>query len=718
MRKIVKISNITCTQCAKSIENHFSKIDEIDAKVLVTSKKVIFNYNANNLNLEIIYKELQKIGYYPIIDSESQLKAKRRDLIDFWVATIFTLPLLWTMFAHLNIPVYTPHWLMNGYVQLGLTIPVQFFVGRRFFKAAYYQIRNKSAGMDVLVVVGTMAAFIYSLYLTIYDTIHYQTNHPHLYFEVSAVIIYMVLIGNFFEARVKEKTADSLQALMSLGVKEARVLVNDNELMLPIDEIKVGDVIIVLPNEKVPLDGVIISGQTYLDESMLTGESIPVFREMGTKVIGSALNIVETIQIEVTAVGTDTVLAQIIQAVEEVSLYKPKAQRIADKISAYFVPTVVIIALITFAIQWSVNDLSLGFRTAIAVLAISCPCALGLATPTSISVSSGVAFRRGILYKGGEFFEKAHSINAIAFDKTGTLTIGSPTVVDFYGTKSSFLYTKSLEVHSNHPLAVAIKEYNDDDVLNVLDFEVLMGIGIKGVINNKTVLVGSLRLLNQLKLVNHFEEEYLRDSKQGKTVIFTIIDDEVVNMISIIDPLKEDAKNLISLLKARKIKPYMITGDQKDTANYIASLIGIDDVYAEVLPHEKSKVIESIRNQGYVVSMVGDGINDAPALKMADVGIVVSTGTDIALDSADVVLKKNDLTLVLDAIDLSRATLINIYFNFFWAFIYNIVMIPVAAMGYITPALAGIGMGFSSIAVILNALALNLFQFKKYKGEK
>lgn len=718
MRKSVKVSNITCAQCAKTIEHHFNEKKDMNARVLVNAKTVIFNYDDQVYTQEDLYTGLQQIGYYPIYDNETQKKAKKRDLIDLIVGTLFTLPLLWTMFVHLNVPLYTPDFLMNGYVQMALTIPVMFFAGRRFFIQAYHQIRSKTAGMDVLVVIGTMAAFIYSLYSTInHSIVHGNHGHPNLYFETSAVIVYMVLLGNYFENRVKEKTSDSLQSLMSLGAKEARVVKENEILVIPLEQVKVDNIVLVLANEKVPVDGIIIDGNSYFDEAMITGESMPAFKDVGGKVVGSTINIMHTVKVKVTATGNDTVLSQIIQTVEETALIKPKAQRVADLIASYFVPVVVVLSILVFILQWAINkEISFAFETAVAVLAISCPCALGLATPTSISVGSGIAFRKGILYKGGEFFEKAHQINAIAFDKTGTLTIGSPEVVNFYGNKDSLIYTKSLEAHSNHPLAQAIINFGQSSTEDVSDFEVLMGLGIHGKVLDKNVYVGSFKVLTQLNVNHDYIAAYEKHSKEGKTVIFTVVDNIVVNMIAIIDPIKDDAKNLINHLKSRGIKPYMITGDQKDTAQYIAGQLGINDVYAEVLPHEKSDVIKEIQNKGNVVAFVGDGINDAPALKMADVGFVVSTGADIALDSADVALMKPDLSLVLHAIDLSKATLKNIYLNFFWAFIYNIVMIPFAALGFITPSLAGIGMGFSSLMVVLNALSLNLFRFKKLEG--
>lgn len=725
MRKTIKVSNIDCANCAKSIESYFNEIDGIDAKVNVPAKKVIFNYEDETVTEDSLADQLRTIGYYPILNNEEQLRQKRKDLIDLIVAAVLSFPLLWTMFVHLGIRIYVPSILMNGFVQWALATPILFYVGRRFFRATYHQLKARNAGMDTLVVLGTTAAYIYSVLTTLNYEFGSHTGSMHmpdLYFETTAVIILMVLLGNFFENRVKEKTNDALQSLISLGAKEARVIRDGVELLLPVDEISVGETIIVLANEKIPLDGIVLKGKSYVDEAMITGEPMPSLKEKGSKVVGSTMNTIETLTIEVTAVGSDTVLAHIIQTVEDTALIKPKAQRVADKIASVFVPAVVIISIITFVIWiFFVNggsSFAIAFSPAVAVLVISCPCALGLATPTSIAVGSGIAFKEGILYKGGEFFEIANKITAIAFDKTGTLTEGQPQLTDFEGDQETLKYAASLEKHSNHPIAKAIVKANKKKgFYDVDNFEVLIGQGIKGTIAQKEVYVGSRKLAEQLKVdISGFSPDvYL---KQGKTIFFTIIDSKAVNMMAVSDPLKDSAKAVIIELKRRNITPYIITGDQKLTADYIAGQLGIDHVFYEVLPHEKSQVVQQIQNEGHIVAFVGDGINDAPALKMADVSFAVQNGSDIALDTADVMLMTSDLGLVTKAIDLSFATLRNIYVNFFWAFIYNIVVIPFAAMGYLSPAIAGIGMGFSSIMVVLNALSLNLFRFKKLQTEE
>ncbi|MEF3692834.1 MAG: heavy metal translocating P-type ATPase [Acholeplasmataceae bacterium] len=711
-RKTIKVSNITCAQCAKSIESYFDELESIDAKVLVTSKKVIFNYDEETYDTLKIADHLRVIGYHPILTSEAQEKAKKREQIDLLITIILTLPLLWTMFAHLGFNIFVPEILMNGWLQLAITTPILFYSGRHFFKQAYHQVKARNLGMDALVVMGTSAAYLFSIYQTIIHRDHFHMM-PDLYFETTAVIITMVLLGNYFESRVKEKTSDALQSLVRLGAKEARLFKDGKTSMVSIDDILPGDELIILANEKVPLDGIVIEGSSYIDESMLTGEPMPVAKKLEDKVVGSSMNIVNTIKIRVTAVGSDTILSKIIKTVEDTALIKPKAQRIADKIASLFVPIVVVISLLTF-ILWTIfgesGNIASAFAPAVAVLVISCPCALGLATPTSISVGSGIAFKSGILYKGGEFFELANKIDAIAFDKTGTLTKGHPEVIEVVGDSSYMTYTASLESHSNHPIAKSILDYYDRDILEIKDFSVLIGLGVKGIINDKMVYVGSKKLMESIQAKNTFDDQaYIG---KGYTIFYTAIDQEVVNMIVISDPLKPDAKHMIEILKSRGITPYMITGDQEETARYIANQLSIEHIYFDVLPHEKAEIIQKIREEKQVVAFVGDGINDAPALKMADVGFAVGSGSDIAIDTSDVTLMHTDLKLVIDAIDLSLATLKNIYLNFFWAFAYNTVMIPLAALGYLNPSLAGIGMGFSSIMVVLNALSLKRFKFK------
>ena len=708
MKEAIKVSNITCANCAQTITQYFKDLDEIQADVHVTSKRVTFTYNEEKYQTEDLVHHLSIIGYHAVMTSEDAKRQRRKDRIDLILGTILTLPLLYTMVHHLGIPLGVPSWLMNGYVQWAISTPILFFVGRRFFFQTYHQIKSKNLGMDTLVVIGTTAAYFLSIYETITVSNMMMAN---LYFETTAVIIWMVLIGHTFENRVKEKTSDELFTLMSMGAKEARIKTKDGLVMIPMSQVKLHDVVVVLSNEKIPVDGRIISGQTYIDEQMLTGESMPVVKTIGQDVYGATLNMMETIEVEVLKEGHETMLQSIINTVMETALIKPKIQRVADQIARYFVPIVVIIALFTMMIWtlFSPNNFNDGIKATIAVLVISCPCALGLATPTSISVASGIAFKRGILYKGGAFFEQAQQLNAIAFDKTGTLTKGEPQVVHVEGDVLSI--AASLEYHANHPLAKAVIKAYQGDILEAKDMDIVIGKGLIGTIENNVYRIGSKSFVSSFGIDISYDTE--RFHNEGKTVIYVSNETASLGFLVIEDTIKEDAKKLIDELLKRDITPIMITGDHQKTAQTIANQLGIKTFYAEVLPQDKANIIKKLQDEGYHVAFVGDGMNDAPALTMAHVGFAVHSGHDVALDASDVTLMSAELKLVVDALDLSKATLKNIKLNFLWAFSYNIILIPVAAFGFLDPTLAGIGMAFSSIMVVLNALSLKRFKFIK-----
>lgn len=708
MKEAIKVSNITCANCAQTITQYFKDLDEIQADVHVTSKRVTFTYNEDKYQTEDLVHHLSIIGYHAVMTSEDAKRQRRKDRIDLILGTILTLPLLYTMVHHLGIPLGVPSWLMNGYVQWAISTPILFFVGRRFFFQTYHQIKSKNLGMDTLVVIGTTAAYFLSIYETITVSNMMMAN---LYFETTAVIIWMVLIGHTFENRVKEKTSDELFTLMSMGAKEARIKTKDGLVLIPMSQVKLHDVVVVLANEKIPVDGKIISGQTYIDEQMLTGESMPVVKTIGQDVYGATLNMMETIEVEVLKEGHETMLQSIINTVMETALIKPKIQRVADQIARYFVPIVVIIALFTMMI-WTLlspNNFNDGIKATIAVLVISCPCALGLATPTSISVASGIAFKRGILYKGGAFFEQAQQLNAIAFDKTGTLTKGEPQVVHVEGDVLSI--AASLEYHANHPLAKAVIKAYQGDILEAKDMDIVIGKGLIGTIENNVYRIGSKSFVSSFGIDISYDTE--RFHNEGKTVIYVSNETSSLGFLVIEDTIKEDAKKLIDELVKRNITPIMITGDHQKTAQTIANQLGIKTFYAEVLPQDKANIIKKLQDEGYHVAFVGDGMNDAPALTMAHVGFAVHSGHDVALDASDVTLMTAELKLVVDALDLSKATLKNIKLNFLWAFSYNIILIPVAAFGFLDPTLAGIGMAFSSIMVVLNALSLKRFKFIK-----
>jgi Cu+-exporting ATPase len=708
MKEAIKVSNITCANCAQTITQYFDDLDDIQANVHVTSKRVTFTYDEQKYQTDDLIHHLSIIGYHAIMTSDDAKKQRKKDAFDLILGTILTLPLLYTMVHHLGLPLGVPNFLMNGYIQWAISTPILFYVGRRFFYQTYHQIKSKNLGMDTLVVIGTTSAYILSIIETISNPNMMMAN---LYFETTAVIIWMVLIGHTFENRVKEKTSDELFTLMSLGAKEARVKTKDGLVMIPISQVKLHDIVVVLANEKIPVDGKIVSGQTYIDEQMLTGESMPVVKSIGQDVYGATLNMMETIEVEVLKEGHETMLQSIINTVMETALIKPKIQRVADQIAKLFVPVVVMIALMTM-IVWTIidpNNFNEGIKATIAVLVISCPCALGLATPTSISVASGIAFKRGILYKGGAFFEQAQQLNAIAFDKTGTLTKGEPQVVHIEGDVLSI--AASLEYHANHPLAKAVMEAYNDTIIDAKELDIVIGKGLTGKIHDETYIIGSKSFLQSKNIDIQFDTDAYHH--EGKTVIYVANVSACLGYLVIEDTLKDDAIKLIEELKKRNITPIMITGDHQKTAASIATRLGIDTFYSEVLPQDKANIIKNLQEKGYRVAFVGDGMNDAPALTMAHVGFAVHSGHDVALDASDVTLMSAELKLVVDALDLSKATLKNIKLNFLWAFSYNMILIPVAALGLLDPTLAGIGMAFSSLMVVLNALSLKRFKFIK-----
>lgn len=728
-KTILKVNGMSCAMCAKTIENTLGIYDSIKAKVNVSAGKVIINYDESKHTIKEIAQMITEAGYEPVLDTtiDNQKGFVKRLRTDIIVSVIFSLPLLYAMFSHIAwfdfLPV--PSLFKDGIFQLVISGIVQFYIGRRFYKAAYHSLRKKVLGMDLLVVLGTTSAYLYSLYLLYIQLFVNPVHHPVYYFEISALIISMVLIGNYIEHLAKERTTDALVALMNLGAKEARVIRNGEEALISIDEVEVGDQIVVLANEKIPVDGIVVSGRTFIDESMITGESIPVQKEKNSEVIGSTINIQEKIIIEAKKVGSETLLAQIIQTVEEAASDKPPIQRTADKIAAYFVPIVVSIALLNFIIQFLILGVMFepAFTRSIAILVISCPCALGLATPTSILVGNGKAAQNHILYRGGEFFELANKIQVIAFDKTGTLTEGKPQVTDFVGDTDVLKYAYALEKESTHPISQAFKLYAKDHIgdmieMDVTDFKTHQGKGIEAMIDGQTVLVGSIKIVNEIKSDNPFEMEYQKLLNEAKTINFIIINQTVKALYAVRDEIKPTSKVVIDEMKRRGLIPYMITGDNKQVAKAIASELGIENYYSEVYPHEKANIIKDIQQKGYMTAFVGDGINDAPALKVADVGFAMGHGTDIAIDSSDVTLMSHDLGLVLKAIDMSKATLKNIYQNFGWAFSYNLIAIPLAATGRLSMVLAAAAMAFSSITVVLNALRLKRVKLQNFeKGE-
>ncbi len=728
MKRTIRVDGMTCANCAKTLEKTFAQVDDVSVKVNVSAGRLLVDYNEATVTLPQIASFVRQAGYTPVLEqAETEKhgfteKIFRRDIL---ISLLLTIPLLWTMWHHFGATWMTPRlsmFLMQPAIQFALATPVQFYVGRIFYRGFYKSLRQRVLGMDALVVLGTSSAYAYSMWVWISSNLfwHSMGHMMDMYFETSATIITMILIGNYFEHLAKKRTSSALEELLNLQAKVATVFRDGVESVLPIDDVLLGDIIVVKPLERIPVDGVILTGESFIDESMISGESIPVFKQLGEQVIGATINQSQQLWIKATHIGEDTVLAKIIQTVEEVSASKPPIQRTADKISSVFVPLAISIAIGTFFVWYVVLgvDLSLAIRASVAVLVISCPCPLGLATPTSILVGSGLAAKAGILYKGGEFFETANKIDAIAFDKTGTLTLGHPQVTDVVGNNDFLSYIASVERQSVHPLSQAIATLDQTATLEVVDFETIGGKGVEGKIHNQRVIIGNARLMNEQSIdIGSFTEKSELYLSQGKTLVYGAVDGKAELLFAIQDQVKADAKATIAALHRRGIETFMITGDHPDVAKAIAAHVGIANVHAGVLPDEKADIVKTIQHQGYFVAFVGDGINDAIALKAANVGFSMSTGSDIAIESSDVTLLAHNLHLVNQAIDVSKATLRNIHQNFGWAFSYNVIAIPMAAMGLLSPTLAAVAMSFSSITVVMNALRLKRLRLETIEGE-
>ncbi|HHW98077.1 MAG TPA: copper-translocating P-type ATPase, partial [Firmicutes bacterium] len=604
-------------------------------------------------------------------------------------------------------------------VQFIFATPVQFLVGWSFYKGAYRSLKSGSANMDVLVALGTSAAYFLSVYNTFFVPVA-PGEMPHLYFESSAVIITLILLGKYLEARAKGKTSEAIRKLMGLQAKTARVVRDEQEIDVPIADVVVGDIVVVRPGEKIPVDGEVVSGTSSVDESMLTGESIPVDKGPGDLVVGATINKHGAFRFRATKVGADTALAQIIKVVEDAQGSKAPIQRMADTISGIFVPVVVGIAALTFIVWYLVTgNAEQAIINMTAVLVIACPCALGLATPTSIMVGTGKGAENGILFKGGEHLENAHRVQDVILDKTGTITKGEPAVTDvivfpdWRGAEEELLtLAASVEQASEHPLGQAIVNHAKETGLELAvaaDFQAIPGHGIVARAADKQVLVGNRKLLKEQGIDFEVHLETLEQlEEQGKTAMLVATDGQAAGIIAVADTVKPESAAAIAALQEMGLGVYMITGDNWRTARAIAEQVGIkqDHVFAEVLPEHKAEAVQKLRDSGRVVAMVGDGINDAPALATADVGLAIGTGTDVAMEAADITLMRGNLQSIVSAIRLSRLTLRNIKQNLFWAFFYNSLGIPVAALGLLNPIVAGAAMAFSSVSVVTNALRL------------
>lgn len=721
------LEGMTCAACANKIEKGLSKMPGVtSATVNFAMETARVEYSSGEVSIEDMQSKVKKLGYKATVKQENQntgdhrlneIRQQKRKLL---ISAILSFPLLWTMVAHFSFTswIYMPDFLMNPWFQLILATPVQFYIGKQFYVGAYKALRNGSANMDVLVSLGTSAAYFYSLYLTIdwYATGGSAHHGPSLYYETSAILITLVILGKLFEANAKGRTSEAIKSLMGLQAKTALVIRDGQELTIPVDEVIAGDVVLVRPGDKVPVDGEVLEGVSSVDESMLTGESLPVEKRAGDAVIGATINKNGMLQIKATKVGKETALAQIIKVVEEAQGSKAPIQRVADIISGIFVPIVVGIAVVAFLVWYffvTPGDFAGALEKAIAILVIACPCALGLATPTSIMAGSGRAAELGILFKGGEHLEQTHKIDAIILDKTGTVTKGKPELTDVLaeGSEAEFLrLVGAAEKNSEHPLAEAIVEgirAKNVELPGTESFEAIPGFGIKAVVEGRELLVGTRRLMEKYEVdAKAAYEPMSRLEEAGKTAMLVAIDNRYAGMVAVADTIKETSKAAVSRLKEMGIQVIMITGDNERTAKAIAAQVGIDHVRAEVLPEGKAEEVKKLQAQGKKVAMVGDGINDAPALATADIGMAIGTGTDVAMEAADVTLMRGDLSSIPDAIYMSRKTMTNIKQNLFWALGYNTLGIPIAAIGLLAPWVAGAAMALSSVSVVLNALRL------------
>ncbi|MCY7507539.1 heavy metal translocating P-type ATPase [Bacillus safensis] len=723
------IEGMTCAACANRIEKKINRMDGVDhGSVNFALETLQVTYHPGQTSANDIKDAVQSIGYSLIEPDADQAEEGKKDhrqaaiekqTARFLFSMILSLPLLWAMVSHFSFTsfIWLPEAFMNPWVQLALAAPVQFIVGWPFYVGAYKALRNKSANMDVLVALGTSAAFFYSLYESIQSAIR-GAHEAALYYETSAVLITLIVLGKLMEARAKGRSSEAIQKLMGLQAKEAVIERDGKQMTVPISDVKVNDLVFVKPGEKVPVDGEIIEGTTAIDESMITGESLPVDKTAGDMVIGATINKNGFIKIKATKVGKETALSQIIRVVEQAQGSKAPIQRMADQISGIFVPIVVGIAVLTFLIWFFFVDpgnVTSALETFIAVIVIACPCALGLATPTSIMAGSGRAAESGILFKGGEHLEVTQSLDTIVLDKTGTVTKGEPSLTDVLAyanwTEDTLLQLAgSAEQQSEHPLARAITDGMKERGLEAVVVEAFQadpGHGIEAKAAGHKLLIGTRKLLQK----HHIRYEQIEASvtmleEQGKTAMLVAIDGEVAGIVAVADTIKSSSPQAIARLKEQGIHVVMMTGDNKLTAEAIAKQAGIDHVIAEVLPEEKAAHIAALQEQGKKVAMVGDGINDAPALATANIGMAVGTGTDVAMEAADITLMTGDLHAIADALEFSKKTMRNIKQNLFWALAYNCIGIPIAAFGFLAPWLAGAAMAFSSVSVVLNALRL------------
>ena len=735
------VTGMSCASCANAVEKALNKNNDINASVNFATEKLNIEYDEKKYNFDKIREIVESAGYGLVEDMiedkkmelyQEKIKSLKNRLI---LAIIFVVPLLYISMGHM-LGAVLPEFLnpkvnpLNfALAQFVLTLPI-IYAGRDFFLHGFKNLVRKSPTMDSLIAIGATAAVLYGIYATFRIVTVDPEAHMDLYYETAGTIITLILFGKLLEAKTKGQTSSSIKKLIGLQPKKAKIIENGAEKEVLIENLKVGDIVIVKPGEKIAVDGRIVEGATSIDESMLTGESLPVSKKVGDKVVGGSINKNGSIRFEATEIGKNTVLSQIIKLVEEAQGSKAPISRMADIVSAYFVPIVIGIAIIT-GIAWflSGSGLVTALSFFIAILVIACPCALGLATPTSIMVGTGKGAENGILIKSGEALETAHKIKTVVFDKTGTITKGKPVLTDLiaygkYNENELLKIAASVENDSEHPLAEAIvnkaKEKNIE-IKRYEKFRAMPGYGIRAIFEGKEVQIGNRKLMENRKInVEISQKDYDILSNEGKTPMYISIDNELAGLVAVADVIKETSKEAVEKLKKMGIKTIMLTGDNEKTAKFISKQVGIDDVISEVLPYQKSQKVKELQEKDEFVAMVGDGINDSPALAQANVGIAIGNGTDVAIESADIVLIRNDLRDVAGAISLSKATITNIKENLFWALFYNVLGIPFAAGIFyaffngpkLDPMIAAFAMSFSSVSVLGNALRLKFFKVK------
>ena len=731
MNKQLKIGGMTCVACASGIERTLKKIKKVKkVEVSFATQTMQIEYD-DDLKFKVIENAIKSLGFHIVKENEEEKDNSKLKLI---ISIIFTIPLLYIAMAHMlpniNLPypdIINPNINKINFalIQLILTIPV-IICGYKFYTVGFKLLFKGVPNMDSLVAIGTTASFVYSLY-SVYKICTGNFDYIHnLYFESTATIITLVELGKYLESRSKNKTGNAIKALMNIAPKEGTVLRDGKEIKISIDDIVENDVVIVKAGDKIPVDGVIISGNASVDESMLTGESLPVEKKVNDNVVGGTINQSGYIKFRATKIGKDTVLSRIIELVKNAQNSKAPAQRLADIVSKYFTIVVLVLAIISF-VAWFIatKEFTFSLTIFVSVLVIACPCALGLATPIAIMVSTGKGASLGILFKDATSLETLSKINTIVFDKTGTLTVGKPYLTDIIPieiSKDTLLnYIFSVEEKSEHPISKAIVNYsleNNPKKVEVNNFETLVGKGVSANINEGKISIGNLRLANENNVdTKGYEDIISKFQAEGKTVMFAILKEKLIGIIAIADIIKENSAKLIEKLENMGISTYMITGDNENTAKHIASQVGIKNIIANTLPEDKANKVKEIMDKNNKVAMVGDGINDSPALMSSDVGIAIGNGTDVAIESAGVILVKNDILDIYNAIRLSKKTMRVIKQNLFWAFGYNALGIPVA-MGVLhifggpllNPMIAALAMAFSSVSVVTNALRINGFK--------